>query len=196
MADRPRLILASGSPRRQDLLRARGIEPEVRVPDVDESILPNETPTMLVTRLAVDKLRAVVGPGEIGLAADTVVVVDDDILGKPVDADEAATMLRRLSGRSHTVVGGLAARVGANEASASLSTAVTFRDLADDEIAAYVVSGEPMDKAGAYAIQGGGAAFVTEVAGDHDNVVGLSVGGALELLGVLGVRPPFAPGRP
>jgi len=188
------LVLASGSPRRLTLLRSLGFDPEVRVPPVDETPLPGETPAALVERLALAKLRSVVVQGEVGVAADTVVVVDDQILGKPDSTDEAMVMLDKLSGRTHEVVGGLAVRRGDHDVSGVVRTQVTFRSLSEQEIADYVATGEPMDKAGAYAIQGLGGAMVAELTGCRDNVVGLSLGAFSGLYQALGGQLPAAPG--
>ncbi len=188
------LVLASGSPRRLTLLRDAGFDPEVRVPPVDETPLAGEDPSAMVQRLALAKLHSVVVAGETGLAADTAVVIDGEVLGKPHVSDRAEEMLRLLSGRTHEVVGGIAARHGGHDATGVVTTRVSFRELPDDEIRAYVTSGEPLDKAGGYAIQGGGGRFVTEVDGCLDNVVGLSLGAALELFTVLGVQVPDRPG--
>ncbi|MDP7598216.1 MAG: nucleoside triphosphate pyrophosphatase [Acidimicrobiales bacterium] len=188
------LVLASGSPRRLTLLRDAGFDPEVRVPPVDETPLAGEDPSAMVQRLALAKLHSVVVAGETGLAADTAVVIDGEVLGKPLVPDRAEEMLRLLSGRTHEVVGGIAVRHGGHDATGVVTTRVSFRELPDDEIWAYVASGEPLDKAGGYAIQGGGGRFVTEVDGCLDNVVGLSLGAALELFAVLGVQVPDRPG--
>ncbi|MBS1265497.1 MAG: Septum formation protein Maf [Acidimicrobiaceae bacterium] len=120
-------------------------------------------------------------------------MVDGEVFGKPLVADRAHEMLSRLSGRAHEVVGGIAVRHGGHDATGVVTTRVSFRELSDDEIRVYVASGEPLDKAGGYAIQGGGSRFVTEVDGCRDNVVGLSLGAALELLSLLGVQVPDRP---
>ena len=148
----------------------------------------------MVERLALAKLRAVVVAGETGLAADTVVVVDGEVLGKPGTPERAGEMLRRLSGRTHQVVGGIAMRRDRYDASGVVRTGVTMRAMTDEEIAAYVATGEPLDKAGGYAIQGGGGDFVTGVDGCRDNVVGLSIGAVLEMLTMLGGQPPSRAG--
>ncbi len=144
----------------------------------------------MVQRLALAKLHSVVVRGETGLAADTAVVVDGEVLGKPHTDERAVQMLRLLSGRTHEVLGGIAARHGGHDASGIVTTRVTFRELTDEEIRAYVATGEPLDKAGGYAIQGDAAGFVSSLDGCRDNVVGLSVGAVLELLSVLGARLP------
>ncbi len=177
MTDRP-LILASGSPRRAELLRQAGIRFEVSAPDLDETLYAGEAPEAYVRRLAAAKARYVAAthPGRLVLGADTTVVVDGEVLGKPRDAADAARMLGQLSGRSHVVLTGVCLIGPAGETRIeSAVTTVEFRPLEDAEIAGYVDSGEPMDKAGAYAIQGGAAGFVTRLDGDYSNVVGLPV---------------------
>jgi septum formation protein len=186
-AELPRLILASASPRRRELLARLGLAFEVRPVDADETPRPGEPPEALVLRLALAKARAAARAGELALGADTVVAIEHEVLGKPVDAEDARRMLRALSGRPHDVWTGVAL-VAAGPAGASREqvhaerTAVTFRRLTEDEIAAYVESREPLDKAGAYAIQGGAAAFVERVDGDYDNVVGLPLAALRRLL--------------
>jgi len=198
-----RLILASASPRRAELLRAAGIQFDVLPPDVDESVLPGETAERHVRRLAEAKARAVVprAGGRRVLSADTVVVVGGEILGKPVDDGDARRMLRMLSGRSHEVLTGVCLlryegdrgkgeegrgedrgdwgqAIGHGELLAASEVAVTTVEvapLAEAEIDWYVASGEPRDKAGAYAIQGLASRFVTRIDGSYSNVVGLPV---------------------
>jgi septum formation protein len=174
----PVLVLASASPRRAELLRAAGIRFDVVAADVDERQHEGEDADAYVRRLATAKATHVAGahPGRLVLGADTTVVVDGQVLGKPLDAADAASMLRRLSGRSHQVLTGVCL-IGpdARADAAVASTTVEFRPLTPSEIEAYVASGEPMDKAGAYAIQGGAGRFVTRIDGDYDNVVGLPV---------------------
>ena len=170
----PEVILASGSPRRRELLRAIGVEPVVQPADVDETPGRGEAAAALVTRLAAAKAEAVpAGDDSLVIAADTVVVLEGDILGKPTDADDARAMLRRLSGRTHEVVTGVHVRRGDRRASAVEVSEVRFRRLTSDEIDAYVATGEPLDKAGAYAIQGGAGAFVEGLTGSRTNVIGL-----------------------
>lgn len=170
------LILASRSPRRQELLQRAGIPFQVRPADVDERWLPGETPEEHVERLARTKARAVAAePEQVVLGADTVVVVDGEILGKPTDADDAARMLRRLAGRAHRVLTGVCLKRGAQEVTTWESTWVHFVPLSEEEIRDYVASGEPMDKAGAYAIQGLASKFVERIEGCYFNVVGLPV---------------------
>jgi len=172
------LVLASGSPRRAELLRGAGIRFEAVAADVDERQHGGEDPETYVRRLAAAKAArvATAHPGRAVLGADTTVVVDGVVLGKPDDAAEAASMLARLSGRSHLVLTGVCLIDPAGEADAAVAaTTVEFRPLTADEISNYVATGEPMDKAGAYAIQGGAGMFVTRVEGAFDNVVGLPV---------------------
>ena len=195
-----RLILASGSPRRAELLRAAGYAFESVAPDVDESIRAGEAAAAYVRRLAAEKSAAVQvgvargfqpregGPGRAApheatiLGADTVVVVDGDILGKPRDDGEAAAMLRRLSGRPHVVMTGVSLRQGPHELGRVVTTEVYLRDLSDEELDWYVASGEGRDKAGAYAIQGLAARFIPRIDGSYSNVVGLPVACVAELL--------------
>jgi septum formation protein len=175
------LILASASPRRAELLRAAGIDFEVRPADVDESVLMDESPAAYACRVAEAKARAVLpraGQRTV-LSADTVVVVGTTILGKPTDAGDAGRMLRVLSGREHQV---LTAVCVAHADGRDLwldtqldSTSVWFSELTTEEIEAYVASGEPLDKAGAYAIQGLASRFVTRIEGSYGTVVGLPI---------------------
>ncbi len=198
------LILASGSPRRQELLRNAGISFTVQPANVDEAPLAGESPRDCAERLAREKALAVsrTWPQELVLGADTVVVVGESILGKPADADDAARMLRLLSGREHQVITGVClmgagdpesgAREQGPEASqaplpellrtenremrtASETTLVTMDELSEEEIRDYVATGEPMDKAGAYAIQGIASRWIPRIEGDYSNVVGLPV---------------------
>jgi septum formation protein len=171
------VVLASASPRRAELLTAAGISFDVLAVDVDESVRGNETPDEHVRRLAEAKARAAAAqrPDAIVVAADTIVVVDRHILGKPRDAEHAAAMLRSLSGRVHAVMTGVAVISQTETIVDSAHTAVTFAQLNAEEIADYVASGEPMDKAGAYAIQGLASRFVLHIEGSHSNVVGLPV---------------------
>lgn len=174
------LTLASQSPRRRELLAQLGVPLEVRPADTDETPLPGEAAGDYVRRVARDKARAV--GGETVLAADTVVVLAGDLLGKPRDADDARRMLRALSGREHEVLTGVCARRGGREEVLAVSSAVRLAPLSEAQIAWYVATGEPLDKAGAYAIQGLAGAFVAEVRGSISNVVGLPL---LETLGLL-----------
>jgi len=171
-----RIVLASASPRRAELLRAAGIEFDVVPANVDESILGGETPLLYVSRLAEAKARAVheSAGDRCVLAADTAVVVDFHILGKPIDADEAKRMLRLLSGRTHDVLTAVALFGPHHEPVTRVArTVVMFGPITEDEINWYVASGEPMDKAGAYAVQGLASRFVTRIDGSYSNVVGL-----------------------
>ena len=179
-----RVILASASPRRRQLLLLVGIDHEVRPADVDESLLPGETPVAHAERLARAKAHAVAErePGAVVIAADTIVVVDGEVLGKPLDAPGARTMLRRLSGRTHTVLTAIAVARASRTESAVESVDVTFRPLSDEEIDAYIATGEPMDKAGAYGIQGYGATIVERVDGDYFSVMGLGLRRLVDLL--------------
>ena len=158
----PSLVLASRSPRRRELLGTLGLEFEVRPPNVPESPHPGETPEGYVRRLSREKAAAVGTAGELVIAADTIVVVDDEVLEKPVDNAEAASMLHRLQGREHRVLTGVSVR---DVSAAGLVTdhgesLVHMRPMIDDEITWYVATGEPADKAGSYALQGIGAIFV------------------------------------
>jgi septum formation protein len=178
------LVLASASPRRADLLRAASIAFTVDPADVPENPLAGEPPIVYAQRLAREKALAVVRrhPGETVLGADTVVVIDDYLLEKPSDAADAARMLRLLSGRTHQVITGVCLVAQAFERTEAELTQVTFSCLSDEEIAAYVCSGEPMDKAGAYGIQGMASRWVTGIVGDYFNVVGLPVARVYGLL--------------
>jgi septum formation protein len=193
-----RLILASASPRRAELLRAAGYQFDVVVADVDESLRPGETPSQYVRRLAADKSAVVSGfsrtarglahgrrdvaADAIILGADTTVVIDDEILGKPRDDYQVAAMLQKLSGKRHKVLTGISLRQGAYEIGRVETTEVDFRALSDDEVAWYVASGEGRDKAGAYAIQGLAARFIPRIDGSYSNVVGLPVAAVADLL--------------
>jgi septum formation protein len=172
------LILASASPRRARILRDLGLAFEVIVSGVDESTPPGEPPAASALRLARAKAEAVAaaqGHALPVLAADTLVACDGLVLGKPEDAADAARMLRALSGRTHEVVSGVCVVAGGAAHADVARTAVTFEELTDGEIAAYVATGEPLDKAGAYHIDGRGALFIREVAGSPSNVAGLPV---------------------
>lgn len=178
------LVLASGSPRREVLLRGLGLDFTIRSADVDESPLTGESAATMATRLAIAKASAAAQAGEVVLAADTVVTIDGDVLGKPVDDADAARMLRRLSGRTHVVTTGLAVLVTGEphrEASATVDTEVTFVAIPEPELEWYVATGEPLDKAGAYGLQGVGARFVRSIVGSPTNVVGLPLAELVEL---------------
>ncbi len=187
------LLLASGSPRRRHLLAQLGLALEIVPPDVDESERPGEMAEAYVLRLAREKGTVVASrhAGRVVLAADTAVVVDGRLFGKPGDAVHARAMLRELSGRAHQVVTGVWAVGPQGERSTAVSTAVRFRALSDEEIAWYVGTGEPMDKAGAYGIQDRGGAFVAAIDGSYSNVVGLPLAEALALLGQVGFALPW-----
>lgn len=185
---RPRVILASRSPRRRELLALIGIPHEVRPADIDETYLPGEEPRAHAERLAREKARRVAAPDAIVIGSDTIVVVDGDVLGKPIDEADAGRMLRRLSGRSHVVMTAVAVAWEGRMESAVEEAGVTFHTLADDEIAAYVRTGEPMDKAGAYGIQGYGATIVARVDGDYFAVMGLALQLLVRLMRKLGLR--------
>jgi len=188
-----RVVLASSSPRRRELLSMIGIPHDVLPAGIDERYLPEEDPPAHAERLAREKAAAVASrvAGALVIAADTIVVVDGDVLGKPRGRAEAAAMLRRLSGRSHTVHTAVAIRYGNREASGVESPCVTFRALDDGQIAAYIDTGEPMDKAGAYGIQGFGATLVTRIEGDYFAVMGLPLQRTVALIESLGVAYQF-----
>ncbi|MEP7341007.1 MAG: Maf family protein [Acidobacteriota bacterium] len=175
MLKEKKLILASASPRRSELLRAAGIEFTVRVADIDESVLTGESPEEYVLRLAREKAQAVAQAGEWVLGADTTVVVNGEIVAKPVDADDARRMLQMLSGQWHEVLTGVSLIGGGQVLSEVAVTRVKFAELTDAEIDWYVATGEPMDKAGAYGIQGYASRFVESIEGSYSNVVGLPV---------------------
>ena len=198
-----RLILASASPRRAELLHAAGYDFDVIVCDVDESIRPGESAAAYVRRLAAEKSAAAqarhlaesdrgdaasnsmrgFGPADVVfLGADTTVVVDGEILGKPRDDEESLQMLSRLSGRPHEVMTGVSLRQGAYELGRVETTSVVFRPLSAEEIAWYVSSGEGRDKAGGYAIQGLASRFIPRIDGSYSNVVGLPIACVAELL--------------
>lgn len=190
---RPRVVLASASPRRRELLTLVGIAHEVRPADVDESVGDGERPDAYVERLALEKARAIAAgvADAVVVAADTTVVIDGDILGKPGSVDEAKAMLRRLAGRTHEVFTGMAVVHGDRVASGVERVVVRFRSLDDGEIAAYVATKEPMDKAGAYGIQGYGATIVERIEGDYFSVMGLGLVRLVRLLEAVGVRYAF-----
>jgi len=193
---RPRVILASASPRRRELLRLIGVDHEVRPADIDESYLPGERPDAHAERLARGKAEAiasVAGADAVTIGSDTIVVVDGDVLGKPRDREHAGQMLRRLSGRSHVVMTGVAVSWCGKTLSGVEQVDVTFRALSDDEIERYIDTGEPMDKAGAYGIQGFGATIVERVDGDYFAVMGLALNRLTGLLREAGLRYDFGP---
>ena len=183
------MILASGSPRRHDLLNLIGIAHEVVPANIDESVRGRERPSKHAERLAREKASSVVGrdPNLVAIGADTIVLIDKKILGKPANSVDAGTMLRLLSGREHTVVTAVAVARGTKIVSGVEEVAVKFRKLSDDEIDAYIATGEPMDKAGAYGIQGFGATIVERIEGDYFAVMGLPLVRLVSLLADVGV---------
>ena len=185
-----KVILASGSPRRRQLLDLIGIEHEVSPSHIDEKMRPRETPRHYAERLAREKASAVAtrDPDIVTVGADTIVVVNRRVLEKPLDEDDARRMLSMLSGREHTVITAVAVARGRKLRSAVEEVRVKFRRLREDEIDAYVSTGEPMDKAGAYGIQGYGATIVECVNGDYFAVMGLPLARLVMLLRDLGVR--------
>ena len=188
-----RLLLASASPRRRELLAGLGVDFDVCPVDVDESRLPGEAPAGLAVRLALAKATAAAreaGPRPV-LAADTVVALEDVIFGKPADAVDAAAMLGSLGGREHRVYTAVALRSGERLGQALAETRVRFRPLSPADIEAYVATGEPLDKAGAYGIQGLGGGFVEHLTGSYTGVVGLPIFETAGLLAWLG-RPVLA----
>lgn len=189
----PRVILASQSPRRRELLRLIGVPHEVSPADIDETFLPHESPAPHAERLATEKAAVIAErePGAVIIAADTIVVLDGEVLGKPSNAAEARATLRRLSGRTHTVHTAVAVQYGGQAVSGVESVEVTFRPLDDAQIARYVDTGEPMDKAGAYGIQGYGATLVERIHGDYFAVMGLALGRLIGLLAEVGVHYQF-----
>jgi septum formation protein len=190
---RPRVILASASPRRRELLGLIGIEHEVRPANIDETYLADESPRAHAERLAREKAAAIDVPDAVTIGSDTIVVVDGQVLGKPRDRLHAAQMLRQLSGRSHIVMTGVAAKWRGALASGLEEVGVTFRELTDAEIERYIDTGEPMDKAGAYGIQGFGATIVDRVDGDYFAVMGLPLNRLARLLASLGLSYAFGP---
>lgn len=190
LQNKPVLILASSSPRRQELLREAGIAFAIHAPHINEDQQTGEPPLEYALRLAREKAQTVAGhyPQRYVLGADTIVVVDSEVLGKPRDAGDAARMLRLLSGRAHqvtTAVSLVAPR--ARTETRSCTTQVYFRKLAEDEIQQYVSGGEPMDKAGAYAIQGGASRWADRIEGEYSNVVGLPLSLVTEMLRMNGL---------
>ena len=194
------LVLASASPRRAELLARLGLAPEIRPASVDETPHLRESAVDLVLRLAIAKADHAAAQGRCGdevvLAADTVVVLDDRPLGKPLNRADAASMLTALAGRTHEVATGLAVRRSGQAHHTHVVTSVTFRDLSAAEIDWYLATGEPYDKAGGYGLQGAGAALVERVDGSDTNVIGLPLAETVGLLRQVGVdvlRPPQEP---
>ncbi|MGH7583769.1 MAG: Maf family protein [Gemmatimonadales bacterium] len=189
----PTMVLASASPRRRQLLEMLHLRVIVSPAQVQEIPLPGEAPRAYANRLARDKARAV--PGRLVLGADTIVVLDDAILEKPADSDDALRMLRLLQGRTHTVITAVCLVADGSERHALDETRVTFRPCDDDFLQAYVATGEPADKAGAYGIQRWGAALVERIEGDFFGVMGLPVRLVLKLLSEAGYGYRFPTGE-
>jgi septum formation protein len=189
------LVLASASPRRQALLAQLGLAFLVDPADVDESAEPRESPKTYVTRLVQQKADAVSRrhPGSVVLGADTTVALDGEVLGKPKDAEEAQRMLGRLTGRTHHDFPG-GATAGPHRAVEAVETLVTFAQFPPEALAFYAASGEPLDKAGAYALQGLGGFLVERISGSHSNVIGLPLVQTLALLQAAGVQLPWRGG--
>lgn len=182
-----RVVLASGSPRRRELLASVGVVFETFAPDVDESSRLGEDPVAYVARVALDKLNAVDYPDALVIAADTTVELDGEIVGKPADVADARLMLRRMFGRTHLVHTGVALKFGTRCATATVTSAVTFVPFSEDLLAWYLATGEPLGKAGAYGIQGAAAALVERVDGSVSNVIGLPLHTVVNLAADLGV---------
>jgi len=184
----PKLVLASASPRRRELLSGLGLRFEVRPVDLDETPREGEPPRDYVRRLAVEKAAACGRAGELVLAADTTVVLDGELFGKPADAADARRMLGRIAGREHTVFSGIALLEAASGRSAAAveTSGVVMAEMSEGVIGWYVATGEPLDKAGAYAVQGLGALFVEAIRGNYTNVVGLPLPATRRLFRELG----------
>ena len=188
--DQPlRIVLASASPRRRDQLAQMGIDAIICPSDIDESVHPGEDAVAYVRRLSLGKAAAIdpADPTELIIAADTTVDLNGTILGKPADADEARSMLRSLSARTHRVHTGVTVRLGARTATDVATTFVTFTPITDTALEWYIATGEPFDKAGAYAIQGSAAVFVASVKGSVSNVIGLPLTTVVALARSLGI---------
>jgi septum formation protein len=194
MSTRPHLILASQSPRRAELLTRLGLEFDIRPADIDEAYRPGESPDAHCERLAREKALAIAAerPDALVIGSDTIVVLDGDVLGKPRDAQHAVEMLMRLSGREHEVHTGVAVAGRGRVESTLVRVRVRFRELDRETWEAYVATGEPMDKAGAYGIQGYGSAVVAGIDGDYFAVMGLPVVATLELLQRFGLEYRFS----
>lgn len=185
METKQKLILASTSPRRAELLKSARLAFEVIRPDADEKLHAGEAPVAYAVRTAREKAESLsVPPKAIVLGADTVVAIEGRILGKPADDSDARAMLRLLSGKMHEVITGVCLRSEEKTVCFHTATAVLFRDLSEEEIAAYVATGDPLDKAGAYAIQNGAAGMVRRIDGSYSNVVGLPLCEVIEALEV------------
>ncbi len=186
----PHIVLASGSPRRRELLNNLGIDFEIFVTDIDESIKENEAPQILVERLSNAKATSAAKkyPKSLVIAADTIVVLKGKILGKPKDPQENHYFLEMLSGQTHKVYTGYALNLGGKKTISSLKSKVTFRHLTNEEIHQYITTNEGMDKAGGYGIQNFGAIMVKEISGCYFNIVGLSLSHIVDEVKKLGVR--------
>jgi len=187
---KPELILASSSPRRQELLREIGVPFQVHAANINEDQRPDEPPIEYALRLAWEKAEAVAAqyPQSYVLGADTIVVIDGEVLGKPTDHADAARMLRKLSGREHEVTTAVSLIASGTLAQTRASTTkVYFREITEAEIQQYVAGGEPMDKAGAYAIQGGASRWTDRIEGEFSNVVGLPLSLVTEMLKITGL---------
>jgi septum formation protein len=193
---RPKLILASKSPRRAELLGRLGLEFTIVPADIDESYIDSEMPAAHAERLAREKALTIASahPEAVVVGSDTIVILDHDLLGKPIDAADAVRMLRLLSGREHEVFTGVAVAIGKTVFSELERVTVRFRHLDHSECEAYVATGEPMDKAGSYGIQGFGSALVESISGDYFAVMGLPVVRTLRLLERAGWRYSFGGG--
>jgi septum formation protein len=188
------IVLASASPRRRELLEMLGFRGFSIIPADTEEVIPARIPEEAVQIIAREKARAVksaCGREDMIIAADTLVYLDGEALGKPRDEAEAKSMLSRLSGRKHTVLTGVALVCSGRELSFSEASDVFFRSMSDKEIAAYVKTGEPMDKAGAYGVQGCGAVFINRIDGDFFNVMGLPLCRLVQALGEFGIELPM-----
>jgi septum formation protein len=188
--NKPELILASSSPRRQELLREIGVPFQVHAANINEEQISSESPIAYALRLAREKAQAVAAqyPQTYVLGADTIVVLNSEVLGKPKDHADAARMLRLLSGRAHEVTTAVSLVAAGTLAETRASTTkVYFREIAEAEIQQYVAGGEPMDKAGAYAIQGGASRWTDRIEGEFSNVVGLPLSLVTEMLKITGL---------
>lgn len=194
----PPLLLASASPRRKQYLLELGFDFRVVPAHAEEKRTEGEAPEAYARRLSRAKAAAASGstPGAVVLAADTIVVVGDEVLEKPKDEADFRRMMNLLSGRTHEVITAVAARVlGGQTFDQAVKTKVTFRELGEDEVAWYWASGEPRDKAGGYALQGRGGAFVSRIDGSHSNVIGLPLVETLQVLEAAGVKAPWSDPR-
>lgn len=187
-----KIVLASKSPRRRELLSLMGLDFTVITADIDESINPHCAIEDEVARLSYEKACAVsVAADDVVISADTVVVYGDEVMGKPENEQDAKRMLTLLSGNTHRVLSGITVKKGKKAISRTVTAFVSFRDLSEDEIERYIASGEPMDKAGAYGIQGKASVFVSRIEGDYFSIVGLPVCTLSEMLKEFGIKPKF-----